>query len=459
MSKTDVIVVGGGPAGYVAALKASQLGASVCLVERRDVGGTCLNRGCIPTKTYLHNAEIIAHLKQAAERGIVIGDPSFKVDLTRAVAAKNAVVAPLVTGIRGLLASRKVKIIAGEARLTAADTVQVGEQVLVAGKGIVVAAGSSPARPPIPGADHPRVMTSDEILELTDMPSALVIVGAGVIGIEMAQIFRAYGVQVTLVEAEPTITPFLDAELASGLRAILERQGIAFRTASKVAAIETYADDSLLVRLADGQSLPASHVLIAVGRRADLSAFGDLPVAIERGCVQVDAGMRTSLPGVWAAGDVTGKAMLAHAAAKMGEVAAERIMGHAASFDASQVPGCIYGSPEAGWIGLTEAQAREKHGEVLVARFPFAANGRARCAGHADGFVKIVSDPAHHAILGVHILGPLASELINEAAALRASEITCDEWADMMHAHPTHAETLMEAAAAVLGRCLHLPAK
>jgi dihydrolipoamide dehydrogenase len=456
MKTTDVIVVGGGPGGYIAAIKSVMLGASVTLIERDAVGGTCLNRGCIPTKTYLHNAEIIHHIHQAASRGILLADASIRIDLAKAVAAKNAVVSPLVAGIKGLLRSRKVTLVAGNATLIGKNQVQVGEETYEATKGIILATGSTPARPPIKGIDLPNVLTSDEMLNLTEMPKALVIIGAGVIGIEMAQIFSAYDVKVTVVEAEQTITPFIDAECAATLRALLEKRGITFLTGQKVTEIAA-GQEGLRVALAAGEPLVASHVLVAVGRKPNTEVLGDLAIEKERGFIRTNAQMQTSVPGVYAIGDVTGKSMLAHAAAKMGEIAAENIMGHSATFDVTAVPGCIYGSPEVGWIGMTEAQAKEKFSEITVSRFPFAANGRAKCAGHADGFIKIVSEPKHQAILGVHMVGPLASELINEAAALRSAEVTCEEWAEMMHAHPTHAETLMEAAASVLDRCLHLP--
>ncbi|MEI6645782.1 MAG: dihydrolipoyl dehydrogenase [bacterium] len=456
MKTTDVIIIGGGPGGYVAALKSAMLGASVTLIERDAVGGTCLNRGCIPTKTYLHNAEIIHHIHQAASRGILLADANFTIDLAKAVATKNAVVTPLVAGIKGLLRSRKVALVAGNATLINKNQVQVGEETYEATKGIILATGSSPARPPIKGIDLPNVLTSDEMLNLTEMPKELVIIGAGVIGIEMAQIFSAYNVKVTVVEAEQTITPFIDAECATVLRALLEKRGITFLTGQKVMEIAS-RKQGLSVLLASGEPLSASHVLVAVGRKPNVEALGALAIEKERGFIRANAQMQTSASGVYAVGDVTGKSMLAHAAAKMGEVAAENIMGHVASFDGMAVPGCIYGSPEVGWIGMTEAQAKEKIGEIKVSRFPFAANGRAKCAGQSDGFIKIVSEPKHQAILGVHIVGPLASELINEAVALRAAEVTCEEWADMIHAHPTHAETMMEAAAGVLDRCLHLP--
>ncbi len=457
MKTTDVIVIGGGPGGYVAALKCAMAGVAVTLIERDTVGGACLNRGCIPTKTYLHNAEIIHHIHQAASRGILLGDASFTVDLVRAVAAKNAVVTPLVAGIRGLLRSRKVALLSGDATLIGNHHVRVGDETYAATRGVIIATGAMPARPPIAGIDLPNVLTSDELLELTSMPQELVIIGAGIIGIEMAQIFAAYRVKVTVVEIEPTIAPFIDAECAAALHALLEKRGITFLTGRQVTAISA-GERGLAVSLAGGDALAASHVLVAVGRRPDTAVLGETAMAMDRGFIRVNARMQTSVPGVYAVGDVTGKSMLAHAASKMGEVAAENITGHAATFDASAVPGCIYGAPEAGWIGATEAQARAQVGEIKVSRFPFAANGRAKCAGHAEGFVKIVSEPKHQAILGVHIVGPLASELINEAAALRAAEVTCEEWAAMLHAHPTHAETLMEAAAGVWERCLHLPA-
>jgi len=452
----DLLVIGGGPAGYVAALEAARLGASVTLVERGPLGGACLNRGCIPSKTYLRNAEIIEDLGQAASRGIRIADPAFAIDLAQAVAAKDAVVAPLVASIGQLLASRGVEVVRGDAVLRSPrEAVVDGARRIAAAKGVIVAGGSRPAVPPIPGAEHPRVLTSDAILDLAEMPTSLVVIGAGVVGIEMAQVFRAYGAAITLLEAEERVAPFLDAELSAALRISLARRGIAIHTGVRVGAIRE-SGGGLRVCVDGLPDITASHVLLAAGRVPDLSAFGSLAVETRRGFVAVDDALRTNLPGVYAPGDVNGRAMLAHAASAMGEVAAAHALGGRAAFDARQEPGCIYGAPEVAWIGLTEAQARAE-GEIVVGRFPFAANGRARCAGQTEGFVKIVVGARHRELLGVHILGPHASELINEAAALRALEATAEELADTIHAHPTLTETLKEAAAHTLGRCLHLP--
>jgi dihydrolipoamide dehydrogenase len=455
--KTDILVIGAGPAGYVAALKAAQGGARVTLIERRELGGTCLNRGCIPSKTYLYNAEIIASIAQAAERGIRITDPAITIDLPRVVAAKNQVVRTLTGGIRGLLKSRAVEVISGTAVLQSPREARVdGTRLVTASQGVIVACGSQPSVPPIPGAEHPRVLTSDHLLDLTEMPEALVIIGAGVVGLELAQIYRSYGIPVTLVEAEPRIAPFLDADLSQALGRSLGSRGIVCHTGATVSRITTDASDHLIVTGDHFPDLTASHVLIATGRKPDLAAFGTLPVRQPRGFVEVADTMQTSIPGVYAPGDINGRSMLAHAASRMGEIAVENALGRRRAFDVRFVPGCIYGMPEVAWVGLTEEQARAR-GEVEVGRFPFAANGRALCCGHPAGFIKLLAGKQHKELLGVHIVGPTASELINEAAALMAQEITADELAETVHAHPTHAETLMEAAAAALGRCLHLP--
>ncbi len=455
MDATDILVIGGGPAGYIAALKAARLGATVRLVEARQVGGTCLNRGCIPAKTFLRGAEIVSAVAQAASRGILLADTAFRVDLEKAVAEKNAVVGKLVNGIRSLLKASKVELVEGEAVLTGPLEARCGDQVLKAAKAVIAAGGSVPARPPIPGADDPRVMTSDEILDLTVLPQSLVIVGAGVIGLELAQVFHAYGTQVTLVEAMETIAPFMDAELSRTLRLSLARRGIAFHLGAQVAGIDA-APAALTVRLADGSAIPAERVLIATGRRPDTRLFGELPVEKNRGFAVVNDRMETSIPGLFAPGDINGLSMLAHAADKMGEVAAVNALGGDARFDRAAVPGCIYGFPEAGWIGLTEAQAKEK-GAVAIGKYPFTANGRALASGHAEGFVKVLADPESDRILGVHMIGPCASDLINEASVAMAAGITAHAWAETLHAHPTHAEVMREAAAAASGSCLNLP--
>jgi len=477
----DVVVIGGGPAGYIAAIKAAKLGGNVALVERGQLGGTCLNRGCIPTKTYLKNAEMIASVRECAKRGIVLADPTLTVDMPKWVSLKNRVVKRLTAGVGVLLREHNVTIVQGEGRIEPLESpgnggarfnVQVhsekgdgGEATVLATKNVIAAGGSKVGRLPIPGLEDPRVLTSDTILDLKELPDSLAILGGGVIGIEMARIFSATGVKTTIVEREPRLAPMLDVELSDALAKTFKREKVDVRTGVEVEEIQ-FSDDGASLVLAGGETINAAAVLLSVGRVPDESALEGLDLEREGRAIRVDGSMRTSIPGLYAPGDVNAQNMLAHAAFKMGEVAAQDAMGHAEHTVASDpvellkyTPGVIYGEPEAACVGLTESQAKEQHGEIRVGRFPFQANGRAIASGQTDGFVKVIADAKYGEILGVHIYGPCASELINEAATLMAAEATIEELAEAIHAHPTLSETLMEAAADALERCLHLPPK
>ncbi len=450
----DITVIGGGPAGYVGAIKAAQLGANVCLIEKDALGGTCLNRGCIPTKTYLEGAEVIEKIKNASKRGIMIDKKSLQIDLKKAVSNKNRVVRKLVGGIAGLLKANGITVINGTAVVNPDLSVTVDDNETVRSKKIILATGSKPFVPPIPGVDLPGVMTSDEILDITEKPESLVIIGGGVIGIEMARIFSAYGTKVTIIETLPRLAPFLDEELSDHLRTSFKKHKVDVMTDTKVESI-TEVDGALSIAIEGGEPVLAEKVLVAIGRKPDLSAVENLDITIARGFVVVDEEtMETSVPGLYAPGDVNGLNMLAHAASKMAEIAAENAMGHSATVKLDNVPGVIYGFPEVGCVGLTEAEAAETH-EISIGRYSFQANGRALASGEGEGFVKLVVESKYKEILGAHIVGPKASELINEIAALMEMEVTAEELAEIIHAHPTNSEALMEAAADSLGRCIH----
>ncbi len=451
----DVVVVGGGPAGYIAAIKAARLGQRTALVEKSVVGGTCLNRGCIPTKTYLKTAETIESIRHAASRGVMIGDASLKMDMEKAVKEKNVVVKKLTGGVAALLKSNGVKVFNGEARIRADRTVAVGSEVLKANS-VIFAGGSKAARLNIPGMASKRVLTSDEILDLTKVPESLAIIGGGVIGVEMASVFSAFGSRVTVIELMDAVLPMMDADVSTVVRKTLTKKGITIRTGEKLLNIEE-KDGSVTLHTDKGE-IAAEYALLSIGRVPDLSAIEVLDVALERGRVKVDDAMRTSLDWLYAPGDINGRCMLAHSAFKMGEVAAENAAGHAAKADLRYVPSCVYTSPEVGTVGLTEQQAKEKY-EVSVGTFPFRANGRALASGEPEGFVKVITDAHYGEVLGVHIVGPAAAEMINEAAALMAMEVTAHEIAGIIHGHPTFTEAFMEAAADSIGACLHLPPK
>ena len=452
----DVIVVGGGPAGYIAAIKAAQLGGKVALVEKQTVGGTCLNRGCIPTKTYLKSAEILHAMKSSANRGISVDPAAVSFDMPTALKNKNEVVKKLTNGVATLLKSNGITVIKGEGIIRQAGAVLVNGQEISA-KAVIFAGGSMPGKINIPGIDSRLVLNSDEMLDLDKVPKRLAIIGGGVIGVELGLAFAEFGSQVTVIEMMDNIVPNMDTEISVLLKAMLKKRGLTILTSASLKEIIEEGGGLNLV-LADGTAIEADKALLSIGRKPDLSGIEGLGLELQNGRVKVDDRMETSIPGIYAPGDVNGIWMLAHAAFKMGEIAAENALGGNEKYDRRNVPSCIYTLPEVGSIGLTEKQAAASR-DISVGRFHFASNGRALASGEGHGFVKVISDKKYGEILGVHIIGPGAAEMINEASVLMSMEITADEVAKIVHAHPTFSESLMEAAADTLGLCMHLPKK
>lgn len=454
-----VAVIGGGPAGYVAAIKAAQLGAKVAIVEKSEFGGTCLNKGCIPTKTFLRNAEILEGVAQAAARGISFADPSFTVDMKKLVAYKDSVVKKLTGGVYSLLKSNGVEVFRGTAAINKdKDVVINGKEIIKADK-IILAGGSKVARIPIPGIEHPAVMTSDDILSLQEQPSSMVVIGGGVIGVEMAQALGALGTKVTIVEMADRIIPALDKEVSETLRQDLEKMGITVKTSESIDRIEDRAG-RLAAVLKSGEVIEADKALLSIGRVPDLEGVGELELEIEKGKVKVDKYMETSVKGVYAPGDINGIKMLAHTAFRMAEVAAENALhGNHVELKLLSAPSVVYTRPEVAMVGLTEEQAREHYGEVRVGKFPFAANGRALASGENSGFVKVILDNKYGEILGIHIIGAMAAEMISQASLVMEIEATADEVLATIYGHPTYSEALYEAIADALGIAIHLPAK
>ena len=452
----DVIVIGGGPAGYVAAIRAAQLGGKVALVEKDTVGGTCLNRGCIPTKTYLKTAEILGHVLDSAQRGIHIDRENVHFNMKEALQNKKEVVQKLTGGVAALLRSNGVNVIRGQGIALSANLVEAGGKQYST-RNIIFAGGSMPGTIGVSGIDSKYVLNSDEMLELEEVPKRLAVIGGGVIGVELGSAFAAFGSQVTVIELMDRIVPNMDEEISVLLKKELERKGIKILNAVRLKEIVETADGVKLV-LDDGSAVEADRALLSIGRVPDCAGIARLGVELNRGKVVVNERMETSVPHVYAPGDVNGRCMLAHAAFKMGEVAAENAMGGNAVYAPRQVPASIYTTPEVGAIGLTEAEARRSH-DVKIGKFPFAANGRALASGEGAGFVKIISEKKYGEILGVHIIGPGAAEMVNEASLLMSMEVTDEEMARIIHAHPTYSEAMMEAAADAAGKCIHLPKK
>ncbi|MDR1930880.1 MAG: dihydrolipoyl dehydrogenase, partial [Treponema sp.] len=440
MAEFDIAVIGGGPAGYVGAIKAAQLGAKTVLIEKDQIGGTCLNRGCIPTKALLKTAELVHEIAGASKRGITTG--AVEIDMPAVIKEKNRVVKKLTGGVASLLAANGVELIRGEGTLLPGGpsglfNIAVPGQNGVTARAVLLAGGSRTARLPIPGLDLPGVLGSTEILDLETIPKRLAIIGGGVIGIEMAMIFQSFGSRISIIEAMPRILPFMDGETSALIHKILAARGAELVSGLGLSKIEKEGEE-LKLFLADGRTLAADTVLVSIGRTGDLSCAGEGGVKTEKGKVLVNDYMETSIPGVFAPGDINGKKMLAHAAFKMAETAAENALSRMAGSGGGMkkagldyVPSVVYCFPEVAAVGLTQEEA-EKTGPVAVGKFPLGANGKALAAGQGEGFVKVLSDEKYGKILGVHMAGPGASEIINEAAALMSMEITVHELAGII---------------------------
>lgn len=459
-----VLVIGGGPGGYVAAIRAAQLGGQVTLVEKDQLGGTCLNVGCIPTKSLLHGAEYVNAVQAAKEYGIHL--ELKKVDWPAVVAKKDAVVNTLVGGVSGLLTKNRVRIIKGQAVFTGRKEVTVhtqdGSHLVLQAEKIILASGSVPAVPPIPGLNESKyTITSNQALSLDQLPERMLILGGGVIGVELACAFRAFGCAVTVIEALPRLVPSMDGEISLALAKSLEAQGIDLHLNSKVVQVNDLDGEVCVTVACEGtqQKYCAQKLLVAVGRRAHTSNLGleQIGIQTDRGRVEVNEFLETSVPGVYAIGDCLGKVMLAHTASAQGERAAENAMGQKKAYAPQCCPACLYTFPEAAGVGLTEESAKENNLAFHIGKFPLKANGRTLITNGGAGFVKIIVGDELDEILGVHIFGPFATEMIGEAALAIEMEATVDELIETIHAHPTISEALREAALTSCNRAIHIP--
>ena len=453
----DLVIIGGGPGGYVAAIRARQLGLDVTLIEKDAVGGTCLNRGCIPTKAYYRNAEIMHDLSRAAEFNLSVEGLKFNMEQARE--RKDRIVKNLVKGVEKLLADHRVEVLKADARLTAPDTVAVPGQEIKT-RNILLATGSIPASLPLPGAELDGVVDSTALLEINKVPPRLAIIGGGVIGLEYACIFNAFGSQVTVIEYLPAILGLLDGEIGKRMGVFLKKQGITVHTGTALEKIEKNGNE--LVLTANGKkgdlSIAADLVLLAAGRRPwtaglELEALGIATDA--HGFIKVDGNFATNIPGIYAIGDVIGGLMLAHVASEEGIAAVENIAGHKGQVHYHAVPSCIFAFPEIATVGLSEEECVNKGINYRIGKFNFAANGKAMTLGQTDGLVKVIADE-NDVIRGVHILGPHASDLILEGTILVQEGIKASDFAGTIHAHPTLGEALMEAVLDVNGQAIHL---
>ncbi len=460
MEEIDLAIIGGGSAGYVAAIRAADLGLSVLLVENRELGGTCLNRGCIPTKALLKSAEIYREAQESKIFGINVPEVSYH--LSAINEWKENCIRRLVQGVDFLLKSRRVVVERGTGRLVDTNTVEVtrGEdKAYFKARDIIIATGSEPAMIPAFKIDRVNVLTSDEALNVDSIPEDILIVGAGAIGIEFANFFSAFGSKVTIVEMMPQVVPTLkDKRIATLVQRILNKKGVDVKLGAKIENIEIKDNGIVHSTLDTGETLQNHKVLVSIGRKLNSDGLGleDAGVKIDRGRIIVDEYLRTNVPHIYAVGDVTGGLLLAHKAQKEGEVVAEVIAGKDVKMDYRVVPWAIFSTPEIASVGLTEEEAAEEGIAFSVGEFPFVANGKAVTMNETDGIVKVVARKDNSQILGAQIVGPDASVIISELALAVQMRVTLQDIAKTIHTHPTLPEAAMEAAKAALGEAIHI---
>ena len=451
----DVLVLGGGPAGYPAAIRAAQLGARVSLVERESLGGTCLNWGCIPTKALHATAHLLERVRLGYGRGVA-GGP-IELDAAGLFANKSRVVRELVSGVEKLLKARRVEVLRDTGRITSASSVEVEGIGRVSARKIIIATGSSEAALPSIPFDGVRILSSRDILDLGRIPASLLIIGGGAIGCEFASIFNAFGTKVSIVEMLPVLVATEDAQVSRTLQMLFRKKGIELHLGTKVTKARI-TEAGVAASLESGVEILSEAVLVSVGRRPYFAGAGIEAAGVEadRGGIKVNARMETTAPGVYAAGDVVGGVLLAHVATREGIIAAENALGGTREAGHDTIPSTIYTLPEISHAGLTEDQARAKGVRVATGRFPFAANGKAKGLGEEDGFVKWVAGEDDRKLLGVHIIGPHATELLAPAVMALDRGLTGAEFAESIVAHPTLSEALAGAAEALYGRAIDL---
>jgi dihydrolipoamide dehydrogenase len=460
-SPVRIVVLGGGPGGYVAALRAARHGAQVTLVEKDLIGGTCLNRGCIPTKALLASSEALAKARAGEEYGFNVGG-EIRPDLPRMMARKDRVVTTLRDSVEVLLKKAKVEVIRGTGRLGRGLTVAVdtgAETRTVEADKVIIATGSEPARLPMFDFGHQAVLTSTSALELERIPESLLIVGAGVIGCEFASFFAELGTKITMVEMLPQMLPLEDKRIAKQFQGVYRKRGIDILLRTKVESIEEYADDHVVAALSDGSKLIVERILVSVGRSPNSRDIGLEEAGVEtdaRGYVVVDDHLATTAPNIYAIGDVNGGLLLAHVASYEAYVAVDNCLGADRIRDLRSTPSCTYSHPEVASVGINEEQAAESGYQPVTGTYRFAALGKALAMGEDAGYVQLVADKETDLVLGANMMGPHVTDIIHEVALAVQNGLTVSQLGDTIHAHPTIAEALMEAAHDVHGESVHI---
>lgn len=463
MKNFQLAIIGSGPGGYVAAIRAGMLGIKTALIEKDPfLGGTCLHRGCIPTKALLHSAELYDEIKHCEDHGISVDN--LKLDIHKVYSRKNAIVSQLSKGIEYLVKKRKVEPFTGTGSFIDSTTIRItssdGEETIQADN-IIIATGSTPADLPHIKADGKTIINSDHILKLEEIPKSLAVIGSGAVGSEFASIFRSFESEVHLIELLPRLLPLEDEECSAELARSFKKRGMKCHAATEVSDVAAGKKGATLTMKKAGKesTLEVDTVLLAAGRRPVLEGLNIEAAGVKTDgrFVEVNGHMQTSVPGIYAIGDVVSSPALAHVASREGTLAADHIAGkHVRTIDYSKVPNCTYSNPEVASVGMTEAAAKSAGYDVRVGKFPFSAIGKAMILGDTNGFIKIVSDKRYDEVLGVHIIGPRATELIAEATLGVALETTVEEIAETIHAHPTLSEAMLEAAHSVYGEAIHI---
>ena len=456
----DVTVIGAGPGGYVAAIRAAQVGLKTAIIERdKALGGTCLLRGCIPTKELLHSAHVYDLISDPEEFGVSV--TGLKLHFNKVMDRKNKIVTKLSKGVEFLMKKNKITVFKGQGKLEGKGRVTVtsadGKVTEIPTKNVILATGSAPRLLPGMSVQAPRIITSDELLDIDHVPKSLVVLGAGAVGVEFASVFKRFGSDVTVIELLDRLVPIEDAETSAELQKAFRKRGIKVMTSSKFESATVNANDvTINFTGSDGKpgTINADTLLVAIGRRPVTDGLGleNTKCEVDRGYIKIDEFMRTAEPNVYAIGDVVPTPWLAHVASKEGCLAAEHIAGrnpHPINYNL--VPNCTYCEPEIGSVGLTEAKAKEKGYDIKVGKFPFSALGKAMILGETEGFIKVIADAKYDEVLGVHMIGPHATDLLAEACVAMGLEATAEEFGHIMHAHPTLSEAVMEAAEAVHG--------